>query len=449
MTPELYAKAKDDTQPMHPALRRDLLRWYPLKPHPEQLRLINSPALVKLVPAGRRSGKTERGKRHLVKRALMDEGNYFAAAPTYNQAKRIFWNDLKQLSLSSTHKRRPSESELTIFLPNGSTISVFGLDAPERIEGSPWSGGLVDEFGNLIERAWPENIQPALSTVDPRRPDFRAWVWLLGVPEGLNHYYKMVQGARARNDPQHEDVFTWHSADILPADVIANARRNLSPRQFRQEYEAAFEGANGRIYEDYGPMNHCFETLQPEEPIIWCHDFNYSPLSSAVIVKRGEKLYAVDEFVIYSAVAANAADEFIERYKGHKCRRVYLYGDPAGKAGEKHGQESNYSEIEKRLRSAGWNVERRVEAAAPAIRDRQNAVRAMIYSASGERRFFVNPLRCPVLDDGLSTVQVKKGSAFLETETDSQHITTAIGYMIARDYPVDDRLTAVDFVRIS
>ena len=45
-------------------------RWYPLREHAEQLRLLRSPARFRVVAAGRRSGKTERGKRRLVRKAL-------------------------------------------------------------------------------------------------------------------------------------------------------------------------------------------------------------------------------------------------------------------------------------------------------------------------------------------------------------------------------------------
>jgi hypothetical protein len=52
-----------------------------------------------VVPAGRRSGKTELAKRKLVasmhvKKAWADP-RYFASAPTRDQAKRIFWRDLR------------------------------------------------------------------------------------------------------------------------------------------------------------------------------------------------------------------------------------------------------------------------------------------------------------------------------------------------------------------
>ena len=125
-------------------LDRQLARWYALKDHAVQLALVAAvPSGVRfpLVPAGRRSGKTERFKRFLVKQANKVPGPYFAAAPTHDQAKKIFWDDLKAFSLCAMHPRRPSESERIIYLPNGSEIHVIGLDKPQRIEGVPWKGG--------------------------------------------------------------------------------------------------------------------------------------------------------------------------------------------------------------------------------------------------------------------------------------------------------------------
>ena len=74
-------------------LDRQLARWYQLKDHPTQLSLISAVGRgvrFPLVPAGRRSGKTERFKRFLVKFANKEIGMYFAAAPTHGQAKKYF-----------------------------------------------------------------------------------------------------------------------------------------------------------------------------------------------------------------------------------------------------------------------------------------------------------------------------------------------------------------------
>lgn len=420
--------------------QRQLDRWYKLKDHPVQLSLVNAvPNGVRfpLVPAGRRSGKTERFKRFIAKQAMTKPNElYFAAAPTHDQAKKIFWKDLKDFTLSSTHPKKPSESDRIIYLPNGSQIHVIGLDKPQRIEGIPWTGGGIDEIADLRADAWGDNIYPALNTVNPTRPDHRAFCWLLGVPDGLNHYYDLCQKAETGVDKDYK-VFHWKSSEILPPDVIEAARKTLSARQFKQEYEASFETASGRIYEDYSKANHTDEVIYPHEQLLWHHDFNYTPMSSGVAVRRDGKFYILEEIILTSAIARQSAVEFCEKFKSHKNRKVIIYGDPAGRAGEKHGHASDFTDMEEVLRMNGWSFERRVKKKHPAIKDRQNAVRAQIKNANGDIRLFVNPILAPYADKGLSTVQLKKGSTFQEDDSSEyQHITTAVGYMIDFECPI-------------
>jgi len=426
-----------DIKPVSLAHAQDLARWYPLTEHPVQTALVEDDVRFKVVPAGRRSGKTEKAKRYVVREAFRVPGPYFVAAPTRDQVKKIYWADIKRLCFTSVLGRGcVSESELKISLPNGSSISLIGLDQPQRVEGVLWAGGVIDEIADVKENAWAENISPALDTFNPTRPDYRAWCWLIGVPDGLNHYYDLCQYALNSGDPDWK-LYTWMSSDILPADVIAAAKRRLSPRQYRQEYEASFETATGKIYEDYGKHNVTTEVIQSHEQLLWFHDFNYTPMSSGIGVRRdGNVLYCLDEIILTSAVSRQSAVEFVERYKYHGNKSVLLYGDPAGRAGEKHGHASDYTEMERVLRDAGWKVERRVKAAAPAIKDRQNAVRAKILTADGSTTLYVNANKCPYVHKGLATVTAKKGSTFLEEETEYQHVTTAIGYCIDYEWPI-------------
>lgn len=420
-------------------LERQKKRWYPLKDHPVQLALVRAVEdgmRFPVVPAGRRSGKTERAKRFVARQAMWyPDERYFVAAPTYNQAKKIWWDDLKALTLSAMHPRKPSESNLIIYLPNGTEIHVIGLDQPQRIEGIEWTGGVIDEIADIKSESLQANIMPALNTVNPMRPFYRAWCWFIGVPDGLNHYYDMAEYARTSGDPDW-GLFHWTSDEILPPDVIESAKRTMSPKQYKQEYQASFETASGRIYEDYSVANTTHETIQPHEALHWTHDQNYTPLSSAVVVIREGIPYFLDEIVLESAVSRQSAVEFVERYKNHKNKTVFIYGDPAGRAGEKHGHKSDYTELEDVLRLHKWKFERRVRPAHPAIKDRQNAVRALIQNAKGDIRLFVNPVSALWCHKGLSTVQLQKGSSFQEDQTNQyQHITTAIGYFIDWHWP--------------
>ena len=428
---------------------RECKRWYKLIDHPIQGALIEDDIRFKVVPAGRRSGKTERAKRFIVQQAMANSNEvYFIAAPTRDQVKKIYWSDMKLMSFTSLSSRRPSETELTIFFDNGSTIQLIGLDKPERMEGQFWSGGVIDEIADIKPDAWESNIRPALDTFNPTRPDYKAWCWLIGVPDGLNHYYDLYQYAVNSGDSEWKG-YTWKSSDILPKDTIEAAKRQMSSKQFKQEYEASFETASGRIYEDYGEHNKTSERIKSYEQLLWMHDQNYTPLSSAIGVIRDGNIYLLDEIVLTSAVSKQSAMEFVEKFKDHKNKSVLIYGDPAGRAGEKHGHASDYTDIEDVLRTNGWKFNRKVKRYAPSIKDRQNAVRAKILNANGDISLFVNPVTAEWCHKGLATTQLQKGSTFQEDQKNQyQHITTAIGYMVDVEFPIQKRTTTTQSMRL-
>lgn len=435
-------------------LKQQRARWYKLKDIPVQLQLVADNKRFIVVPAGRRSGKTERAKRKLIKACWRNPGGlYFAAAPTYTQVKKIFWKDLKQLGLTVLCDRKPSESELIIYFPNGSELHLIGLDTPSRIEGIPWDGGVIDESAYLKEEAWETSIYPALQTEDPSRADKpRPWCWLIGKPDGLNWYYRLYQYALTANDPEW-NAYSWFSSEVLSAETIDAARRRMAPKQFRQEFEASFETVTGRIYDDFGPENYTNEIIKPNEEIHYFCDFNFTPMSHAIGVIRPtvannatvEHVYCLDEIVLESAVGQHNALEFVERYKHHKNKKLWLYGDRSGRNGEKHGHETEYSTMTRVFQQHGWEVMQCVPRSNPSIKDSQNAVRAKICNANGERSLFANPVTCPWLVEGLNTVVTKEGSSFLEDDKNKyQHITTALRYFINYRWPIDQHIFDID-----
>lgn len=403
--------------------------------HPVQAKLLSDDIRFKVVPAGRRSGKTMHAKRNLVTETMSTPGMYFAAAPVRDQAKKIFWKDIGNLIPSWFMAGPPSKTDLIYYLKNGSEVHVIGLDKPARIEGQPWVGGVIDEIADCKEETWSEHIRPAFDTIG-----VNTWAWLIGVPEGLNFYYDLYQYAVNADDPEWAG-YTWKSADLLPKTVIDAAKRQLSPRQYRQEYEASFEVSTGRAYEDYSRLNHTDKTFDPTMgDILWTHDQNFTPLSSAIMqADKENNIYVVDEIILNSAVAKQTAVEFCDRYKDFKKCQVIIYGDSYGHIGEKHGHMSDYLEIERILKKEGFRVRMKVPRSNPPIKDGQNSLRAKICNAKDERSFFVNPHRCKYADKGLSTVQLKKGSTFQEEDSEYQHITTALRYFTSVEFPIKPR----------
>lgn len=428
----------------------DLLRWYDL-PNMKPVHWAYYNCLQKyrftVGLAGRRSYKTEIAKRIMIETAMSVPGEYVIGAPTIPQVKKIYWKDMVNMSFRSVQKSTPNKTDLIIPFDNGSTIQLMGLDNPKRFEGSYITGCLLDEFAYFKDDAWPESIRPALDTPIPGMP--LPWCIIISKPNGLNHFHDRYQYAKSGVDPQW-GLFQWTSEDVLPPEAIAAAKRELSSRQYRQEYLAEFVTQTGRIYDEYSELNYTKETIKDYEQIHYFCDFNYTPMSHGIAVIRTEsisvgsketidKIYVLDEVILTSAEGHMNALEFCEKYKEHKNKVLYLYGDASGKAGEKHSLASEYLLMEEVFKKYGWKVTRRVKPANPGIKDRHNTVNALIKSADNTIRIYVNPALAPWMHKGLLTTVLKEGSTFQEEQknNDYQHITTGLGYMCDWLFPIE------------
>lgn len=446
-------------------------RWigptYLLRPHAAGEAYSRSRHRFNTVPAGRRSGKTERAKRKLVVSCIEAwrpwPERYFAGAPTRDQAKRIFWDDLKALTPPEFLAGRPSETDLCITYINGSQLWVVGLDKPARIEGSPWDGGVLDEYGNMKPEAWGANIRPALS-------DRQGWCDFIGVPEGRNHYYELDASARGQMQSLGEKSewgsFTWPSADVLPASEIEAAKRDLDPLTFQQEYEASFVNFQGRAYYPFLEATHAKPLrYDPRAPLIFCFDFNVDPGVAAVlqeqpmpgqyeIAENGGVLLGRDGKPIPIVGTGVIGEVWIPRNSNTPavCRklvadwgqhqgRVTCYGDASGGArGTAKVQGSDWELIEKELRPVFRDrLLFKVKASNPAERARVNAVNSRLKTMAGTIRLMVDPLKAPhVVKDFEGVKLLEGGGGEIEKVQGSPltHLTDGIGYYVESEFPV-------------
>lgn len=435
-------------------------RWTALKPHRQQTLLWNSKARFRVVPAGRRSGKTEIAKRFIVTQALKfcshHDGWFVAAAPTHKQAKQIFWKDLKAMvpkwALLGSLRESISESELTIRLYNGAEITVLGLDQPARIEGRPLDGIVIDEIAEAKQEAWEQHVRPALSTIG--RP---GWCWFIGVPRGRNHYWRLARKAK-RVDEKNWELFAWKSADILDPEEIAQAKRDLDLLTYQQEYEATFLNFEGRAYHAFDSDLHAVANLDydPDADLILCFDFNVKPGVCAYLQEqRPEALpdgAPIKTQARYTAVIGEVwipdnsntqrvcrriLDDWADKHKG----RVLLYGDATGGARSTSQTEgSDWDIINNMLRPAfGGRLKDHVSHRNPLERPRVNSVNSRLTSADGTIRMLVDPIKAPhVVDDfdGVTVIAGTAGEIDKKADSELSHISDAIGYYVSDRFPV-------------
>lgn len=434
-------------------LSLDNARWYPLRYHERQAALWCSQYRFNVVPAGRRSGKTEiSGKRKIVLKALKggDFPDYrcFVGAPTRDQAKRIYWNDLKKMVPRHLQSRLPSESNLTIFLRNGSEIHVLGMDKPERIEGSPWDHGVLDEFGNMKEQTWREHVRPALS-------DRHGTCDFIGVPEGRNHYYDLYRNAQA-SDTGEWGAFHWVSAEILDAGEIESAKKDLDELTFKQEYEGSFVVFAGMAYYNFLEKRNChkwFEYYNPNDPLILMFDFNKDP-GPACVGQEMNRAIPGQEASPTKTTTAIIGEVFIPRNSNtvRVCKRlvqdwsehkgyVFCYGDSTGGAGGSAKiSGSDWDLVKKVLQPVfGRRLIFKVPEANPRERVRVNSVNSRILNTLDESYFVIDPQKAPMTVKDFEGVRViEGGTGEIDKKRDPAltHLSDAVGYYIHREYPV-------------
>lgn len=407
-------------------------RWYPLRPHEVQSRLWNDDKRFKAVPAGRRSGKTELAKRHIIIEAIRTPGWYVCAAPVENQARRIYWQDLKDL-IPKQFVSQIKESG-HIHLVNGSEIQVMGLDVPQRIEGKPLAGIILDEYGNMDEVVWPHHVRPALA-------DSRGWAWCIGVPEGRNHYYELCE--RAKTAPNW-GFYTWWSEDILPADEIEELKQTLDDLTFEQEMRASFNAIRGRIYYPFDRNLHGVRcSYNPNRTLVFCFDFNVEPGVCAILQEQehnGHPVTAIikEVWIPRDSNTPTVCRKLVEDWSHHNAE-VHLYGDPAGGARSTKTEDgSDWDIITTHLRPVfGERLRNRVALSAPRERVRVNSVNARLRTKDGQIHLIVDPSCKHVIDD-FESVKAKEGT---NGEIDKSnlaitHLTDAIGYYIYEKHPI-------------
>jgi hypothetical protein len=393
---------------------------------------------------GRRFGKTYLGVAEILRAARLAkewqvpaDDEIWYAAPTFRQARRVFWRRLKNALPTGWLAGRANETECSLPLKSGHVIRLVGLDAFDNLRGSGLFFVLVDEWADCPYAAWEAVLRPMLSTCryvvhGQRRHGGHAL--RLGTPRGFNHCYASFLAGQAGGAADHRSwIYTSLAGGNVPAAEIAAARASMDPRTFRQEYEASFEHFAGRVYyafERSASVRAC--AVDPLLPLHIGMDFNINPMSAVVLQEQaGGELWLVDEIVLPTSNTGEMADEIALRFGrpgfepgqlelGH----VTIYPDPAGAQRRTSAQGKTDISI---LREKGFRV--LALEAHPLVRDRINLVNSRFLSADGTRSLFVDP-RCHRTIECLEKLCYRAGSNEPDKASGFDHLPDALGYFL-------------------
>lgn len=261
-------------------------------PHYKQREMFLSLARFKVLNWGRRSGKSMGIGEYVMLKAIEKQGNYYIIAPTYRQAKNIFWADILKLLVPGAIVQNSNENELYIELKPmhyklkvapiwghdidvqhdetkpPSRIYLKGADNPDSLRGVALDGCVLDEFAFMEKgvQLWDKIIRPALA-------DRVGWAIFSSTPNGRNnHFWEFVENAQRPefvdvDKPHHNGWFYSHCTaldnpyfDKENTGEWENSRNEHERKgkmdEWLQEWEARFATPEKLIYRDFDKNIH-------------------------------------------------------------------------------------------------------------------------------------------------------------------------------------------------
>lgn len=199
--------------------------------------------------------------------ALQKVGRYWIVAPTYQQAKSVYWRGLMfstdphdTTAIPKSLIKEINNSDLIITLINGSTIELKGSDNPDSLRGAEANGVVLDEFAFWANPdAWEYVIRPMLSTTN-------GWAMFISTPDGYNHFYEQALHAQNSEGWSYHKSTLWENPHV-PEEEKYRLRDELDEDTFAQEYLAEFRKMKGLVYPEFDQKIHTYDAAKFKLPM--------------------------------------------------------------------------------------------------------------------------------------------------------------------------------------
>lgn len=378
-----------------------------------QQTIFDDTSRFRICAAGRRFGKTFLSMWEIARVARHPGKRVYYISPSYRMSKQILWDDLKDKLVSKRWVKKINESDLTVTLINGSTISLRSADNPDSMRGVSLDLAILDEAAYMSPETWTHVIRPTLS-------DRSGKALFISTPDGHNWFHQLWTDAHTLPDYSSFQYTTIQGGQITPEEVDA-ARRELDLKTFRQEYEATFETSGNNVYYAFDMANvKPYKQTVPRTLYVGI-DFNVDPISSIIFAKTESGLHAIDEIILPNSNTEELSRAIMERYSAN---HIIAFPDPAGR--QRRTSASGKTDI---IILQDYGMVVKAPRAHPPVKDRINSVNRMLCDADGNRRLLVDP-GCKRTIEMFQKFQYKSGTSLPDKNSGFDHVADACGYAV-------------------
>lgn len=326
-------------------------------------------------------------------------------------------------------------------VPGIGKVLFRSMDAPESIIGYEVVDSFFDELDTLPADKAAQIWRLALARNRGRRtakvpgipPNTMA---VATTPEGFRFVYEQWGRDISRAEGLGYVIHRGRTADnpVLDPTYLETLRASYPPNLLRAYLEGEFVNlTSGSVYPDFDRRKaHSPARIVSGEPLHVGMDFNVMNMTAVVFVIRDDTPHAVAEWTGVRDTPA-MCELLRQRHAGHP---LVVYPDASGASRKSvNAQESDHA----LLRQAGFTV--RVDPSNPAVRDRINAVCAVM------PRWKIDTDACPRLVQALEQ-QVYTRNGEPDKSAGHDHPADAAGYFIAHRWPIRRRAVSVAPLRI-
>lgn len=277
-------------------------------PHDKQAEFLADTHRYKVLNWGRRTGKSVAVWEKVVLEGMLRQGTYYIIAPTYKQAKSIYWREICKLYRGDFMTFNEQELSITFDHLSGmeiettsgkiivnhdpdlppTRIELKGADNPDSLRGTGICGAVMDEYAFM-----PDGKYLYDTIVRPALADRNGWAIFISTPNGVqNHFYDLIKNAQEDTERYFFSHATALDNPYFTKEEFEEARREYEKEgksdQFNQEWLAEFVNPSQLVYHNFDYKTHVFHDLSdmPREGTYNCTiDFGMTDPTAALFVK--------------------------------------------------------------------------------------------------------------------------------------------------------------------
>ncbi len=290
---------------------------------PAQATIAKDNHRFRVVNCGRRFGKTTEAVEEIKGKALGRPSRICYIAPTYQQARDIAWEQLKNELRPITKNINEARLEIKTKTQDNeeSLIVLRGWESIETLRGQKFDFIVIDEIAQMRNfwLKWQEVIRPTLT-------DTKGEALFISTPKGFNHFYDLFN--KENEDKDYKSFhFTTYDNPYVPKEEVDKAREELTEDRFAQEYLADFRKTEGLVYKEFSRERHLYgdspQTFTAVETIAGI-DFGFTnPCAIISIVRDGDDHYWITQEWYKTGRTETQIAEYVA-----SCKFNRVYPDP-------------------------------------------------------------------------------------------------------------------------